>query len=317
MRKRPVPALMAIGMILALTACQGNTIRVSWKEQLTGAVPADVKAIQVLDFKSEVKHETGTYTSGSAADQSYGKTLATTLAERIQQAGRFKVLPADADMKKFLDSRDVMDALVNEGVMKPEVKEKLQKVPGLDAILVGEVSCSTRKDEHQLSLRGYNLPLKTINATVTVNFRMLSVKTGTTILPRTITKSKGGIGAQAVDQALMPLITQAVDEFSRDLLGGEVVRNGKMFVGEKEDELRGILQPLEAGVSPDRITDKLEAYAKAHPDSAAALYNLGVLAFMKGNREGAQKLIEDAMMKPGADAREFKRAYDEMAGGSR
>jgi hypothetical protein len=157
--------------------------------------------------------------------------------------------------------------------------------------------------------------MKTINASVTVNFRVYLVKTGYCIMAKAVTKSKGGLGWKAADQAIMPLVADCVNEFALGFLGGEVVRSGQMFAGSKEEELKAMIEPLEAGVDPLRIADKLDAYAKAHPESACALYDLAVIAFIKGDKQGAETMLNDAMMKPGADAKTFKKAYDEMLAG--
>jgi curli biogenesis system outer membrane secretion channel CsgG len=299
---------------LGIASCTPS-LRVTWKERLSGALPPDVKTMQVLQFKSQVKHEAGAFTGSAVEDEAYGKTVTTTLTDRIQSSGSHKIIPGEVDLKKFLESRDVMDMLVNEGVMKPEVREKVQKISGADAIMVGEVSCSARKDETHISIPrfGGSLPVKSISATVTVNFRVYSVKTGNSILSDSVTKSKGGLGSQAADQAIMPLITQCVDDFCMKLLGSEVTRNGRMFAGDEEAELRAMIQPLESGViDPLNISERLEAYAKAHPESAAAIYDLGVLAYIKGDKATADKLIQEAMMKPGAEIKEYSNAYKEM-----
>ena len=307
--------LVAVAVALVAGSCM-TSVQVTWKERLEGALPRDAKAVSILDFKSQVKYESGLFSGGTEADQSYGKSVSTMLGERLASSGNYKVVPADADLKKVLDNRDVMDALVNEGVMKADVKDKLQKLSGAQALVVGEASCSAKKDETNIPMGSYGtLPMKSISASVTANFRVYSVKTGDCLLSKTITKSKSGLGWQTASQALMPLVTQCVDEFCLAFMGGEVTRSGRMFVGKDENELNAIIQPLDAGVSPERVGEKLEAYAKAHPESAAALYDVGVLTFIKGDNAAADKMVEDAMMKPGADAKEFRKAYDDMKAG--
>jgi len=308
--------LVAMAVALAVGSCM-PTVQVTWKERLEGALPPDAKAVSVLDFNSQVKYESGLFSSGTEADQTYGKSVATMLGERLENSGTYKLVAAEADLKKVLDNRDVMNALVNEGVMKADVKDKLQKLSGAQALVVGEVACSAKKDETRLPMGSYGtIPIKSISASVTANFRVYSVKSGDCILSKTITQSKTGQGWQTASQALMPLVTQCVDEFSTALMGGEMTRTGKMFGDSKE--LEEIIKPLDAGVSPDRVAGELDAYSKAHPDSGAALYDLGVIAFMKGDRAGADKMVEDAKMKPGADAKGFQKAYEEMqAGGAK
>jgi hypothetical protein len=238
------------------------------------------------------------------------------LGERLERSGTYKLVAADADLKKILDNRDVMNALVNEGVMKADVKDKLQKLTSAQALVVGEVSCSAKKDETSIPMGSYgSLPMKSISASVTTNFRVYSVKTGDTILSRTISKSKSGHGWQTASTALMPLVNQCVDEFCLSLVGGEVTHTGKMFADSKE--LEEIIKPLDAAVAPEKVAESLEAYSKAHPESGAVLYDLGVIAYSKGDKANADKLIEDAKMKPGADAKAFQKAYEEMQAGGK
>ena len=307
-------ALWLVAVAVLLCSCQ-ESIRYSWKEQVPPAASVqDVKVVQVMDFKSQVKYESGMFTGQTQADQSFGSMVATQLGERIQQSERVKVAPAGTDLKKLLDSRDVMDALVNDGVMKPEVREKVQKISGADAIIVGEVSCSAKKDETNISTPYGSFPVKTISATAGVNFRMYSLKSGSTLLSKSLSKNKSGLGwGTTSDQAIQPLVSQCVDEFCQGLFGGTVMHAGKMFADTPE--LKAIIQPLEAGVSVDKVVEKLDAYAKAHPESADALFDLGAAAYSKGDKKGADNMIQEAMMKPGADAKAYKSAYDEMMAG--